>query len=348
MKRTKSVLISAIIVIFLLAVVLYAHADTIFSNFGPGDSFCRYASFDVWDKNGEDKDWAMGFTVPADSHYILDKIEMAVVNPCNNNGGNTLMDVFLMDDDAGEPGNVIESFQLNVPTPACPSFVGILPIISFDQPVLDASAQYWLVASAAQTNTQLGWWFDPGCFLSGDGPTLKSLNGGPWQLYNSSSGKSYGKGAFRLTGEALPEVAVDIKPGSCPNPLNLRRNNGVLPVSIMGTAELDVTTIDPETVLLAGVSPVRWNIKDVSTPSEPFTDKTDCHDCNILGPDGYMDLNLKFRRKHIAEVLGNDLESGQCIILDLTGNLKEEFGAVPFIGEDLVITRSRNRNNRKH
>jgi len=39
-------------------------------------------------------------------------------------------------------------------------------------------------------------------------------------------------------------VFFDIKPGSCPNPIN-RNKKGVLPVAICGTEDFDVTTIDP-------------------------------------------------------------------------------------------------------
>ncbi|NIN69480.1 MAG: hypothetical protein GTO63_33310, partial [Anaerolineae bacterium] len=53
-------------------------------------------------------------------------------------------------------------------------------------------------------------------------------------------------------------VDLDIKPGSCPNPLNTR-SNAVLPVAILGTDVFDVNDIDPATVMLEGVSPLRWN-----------------------------------------------------------------------------------------
>ena len=58
------------------------------------------------------------------------------------------------------------------------------------------------------------------------------------------------------------QVIVDIKPGSCPNPLNVK-SSGVLPVAILGTADFDVTTIDATSIRLAGVSPLRSSIEDV-------------------------------------------------------------------------------------
>ncbi len=63
----------------------------------------------------------------------------------------------------------------------------------------------------------------------------------------------------------LQEVSVDIKPGSCPNPVNLQ-SNGVVSVAIVSTVDFDATTVDPSTVTLAGVVPVRASIEDVATP----------------------------------------------------------------------------------
>ena len=128
------------------------------------------------------------------------------------------------------------------------------------------------------------------------------------------------------------EVSVDIKPTSCPNPLNVK-SKGVLPVAILGTEELDVTTIDPSTVTLEGVSPLRWAMEDVATP---YTGEEEgCCACTEEGADGYMDLTLKFKNQEIVAMLG-DVEDGDCIILHLTGNLKEEFGGTAIIGEDVV------------
>ena len=89
-------------------------------------------------------------------------------------------------------------------------------------------------------------------------------------------------------------VYIDIKPGSCPNPLNPKAK-GVLPVAVLGTADFDVTTIDPSTLSLTragvtgSVAPIRWSYADVGTPF--MGDGCDCHD---LTGDGYMDLTLKF------------------------------------------------------
>ncbi|HPM36898.1 MAG TPA: kelch repeat-containing protein [candidate division Zixibacteria bacterium] len=150
-------------------------------------------------------------------------------------------------------------------------------------------------------------------------------------------------------------VAVDIKPGSCPNPLNLRpyreeipepadNESGatgrldkqgprppraVLPVAILGTAEFDPTMIDWTTVMLAGVSPIRFSLDDVATPVP--ADAVQCQ-CTTAGPDGYTDMTLKFYRDQIIAALGQ-VYAGDTVALALTGNLLD---GTPIEGTDCV------------
>ena len=131
-------------------------------------------------------------------------------------------------------------------------------------------------------------------------------------------------------------VDIDVKPGSCPNPLNLK-SKGVLPVAVLGTAEFDVTTIDPGTILLIregceGVAaPIRWSYEDVATP---FTGELcDCHDLN---GDGYIDLTLKFDTQELVSNLKLDEVAGETIPLAVTGDLKAENGGTPIEGKDCI------------
>jgi hypothetical protein len=125
---------------------------------------------------------------------------------------------------------------------------------------------------------------------------------------------------------------LDIKPQSCRNPLN-PGSQGVLPVAILGTDKIDVEEVDPATVLLMGVSPVRWELEDVATPFEPYLGKQDAFDCTDEGPDGYMDLTLKFDLQTIVAALG-DVARGDVLVLQLSGLLHD---GTPFIGEDVVV-----------
>jgi hypothetical protein len=132
------------------------------------------------------------------------------------------------------------------------------------------------------------------------------------------------------------QVPVDIKPTSCPNPLNTK-SKGVLPVAILGTEDFDVTQIDPASVRLAEeVAPLRWSWEDVATPYEPFTGKETCDNCTTKGPDGYMDLTLKFKSQEVVAALGA-VSDGECVVVELTGNLMEEYDGTPIVGEDVVL-----------
>lgn len=122
-------------------------------------------------------------------------------------------------------------------------------------------------------------------------------------------------------------VAVDIKPGSCPNPLNVK-NKGLLPVAILGTEDFDVNGIDMASIRLEDVAPIRSSYEDVATP---VVDGNEC-DCNSAGPDDYTDLTLKFKTQEIVEALG-DVNDGDVLSLTLTGSLSDE---TPIEGEDCV------------
>lgn len=133
----------------------------------------------------------------------------------------------------------------------------------------------------------------------------------------------------------LPAVPLDIKPQSCPNPLSTKEK-GVLSVAILGTDTFDASQVDPATVRLEGVSPLRWSLEDVATPYEPFTGKGDVYDCNEYGPDGYLDLTLKFNSKEVVAALG-EINDGDVLVLHLLANLREEYGGTLVAGEDVVI-----------
>lgn len=130
-------------------------------------------------------------------------------------------------------------------------------------------------------------------------------------------------------------VPVDVKPTSCRNPFNIGQK-GVMPVAILGTADFDVTQVDPASVVLEGVAPLRWAYDDVATPFEPFIGKVDPFDCTTDGSDGFLDLTLKFKSQDLAAAIG-EVADGDVLVLQLTGNLMEEFGGTPIFGEDVIV-----------
>ena len=152
----------------------------------------------------------------------------------------------------------------------------------------------------------------------------------------NSSGQIVGQGkiggqnhAYLLT--PIPEtVYIDIKPQSCPNPLNVK-SKGMLSVAILGSAVFDVNDIDIASIEILGVRLVRSSMEDVATPVAEESLPEDCL-CTTEGPDGYMDLTLKFDKQAIVEAIG-EVEDEDYVILTLTGFLKD---GTPIEGTDCV------------
>jgi hypothetical protein len=145
------------------------------------------------------------------------------------------------------------------------------------------------------------------------------------------------------------DVAVDIKPGSCPNSYN-RDNRGVLPVSLVGTGSFDVSQVDLTTLKLClpGENPLD-PMAACATPHEgppgPHTVLEDAAapfggepcDCHELEGDGILDVMMKFKTQQLVPALSlDDFAAGEVVPLELHGNLLPAFGAQPFAGQDCV------------
>lgn len=151
-------------------------------------------------------------------------------------------------------------------------------------------------------------------------------------------------------------VSLDIKPGSCTNPLNVRTPgpgiwsievdqpadnlgkinptvlgglSSVVPVAILGSHDFEISDIDISSLTLEGVSPLRSSMDDVSTPTEG---SGDCA-CPIDEADGLTDLILKFDKQAIVDALGVVWDR-EIITLTLTGALND---GTPIEGVDCVM-----------
>lgn len=156
----------------------------------------------------------------------------------------------------------------------------------------------------------------------------------------------------------VTEVAFDIKPGSCPNPVNIKPAPPhfeepagdssavvsvaklaplrvtpppeVLPVAVLGTSTFNAASIDVSTVKLIGIAPIRSSLEDVSTPVAPGS--AECA-CSAAGGDGFTDLTLKFNRDAIVGALG-PVNVGDVKTLKITGKLTD---GSDFEGSDCVV-----------
>jgi hypothetical protein len=137
------------------------------------------------------------------------------------------------------------------------------------------------------------------------------------------------------------ELPLDIKPGSCPNPLN-RGSHGVLPVAVLGTMDYDVSMIDESSIRISradGIGgeaePISVMYEDVATPYEG----EDCG-CHEMGGDGIMDLLLKFRTPDVVAALELDgMNHGSVVELVVTGTLLD---GTSFEAYDCIRTVGRN------
>jgi len=110
-------------------------------------------------------------------------------------------------------------------------------------------------------------------------------------------------------------VAIDIKPGSYPNSINLG-SNGVIPVAILTSASFDATTVDPSTVELADSSvAVRGKGKSLA------------HEEDVNG-DGLIDLLVQVETENLNP------EAFQDGYIILTGKTYE---GDPIQGSDEIV-----------
>ena len=108
-------------------------------------------------------------------------------------------------------------------------------------------------------------------------------------------------------------------------PLKIERSSrGVLPAAILGSQNFDVTHIDPASIKLQGVSPIRHALEDV----------TGFNVCKKT-PDGYVDLSLKFDYQEIIGALG-EVDNGDRVSLLLEAALRFEEGARLVRGQQTV------------
>ena len=161
-----------------------------------------------------------------------------------------------------------------------------LPVAGIDTHYKQAVGQPWNVGSGSEelngTFDMMGnvWeWMEnshrSGDYLSG---SFRSGRGGSYSVgdgYISSSTRlgfnpynGFGNVGFRVASVPEPASLVllfDIKPSSCPNPVNVK-SNGVFDVAILGTEEFDVLDIDITTITLEGVAPIQSRYKDETAP----------------------------------------------------------------------------------
>lgn len=201
-------------------------------------------------------------------------------------------------------------------------------------------------------------------FLPGDTFTIQFIGtggglwvGSAWDFFASDPHAGYYPGryfqngmpmffgamdiAFRSYVSEPAGPTLDIKPGSCPNPLN-RSSHGVLPVAVVGSEAFDVMEIDVWSVVLERADGVGGVVAPNEGPPGPHSEYEDVAtqfegescDCHGEAGDGITDLSMKFRTDEVVEVLElGDLDAGALVELVVSGNLLD---GTPFAVSDCV------------
>ncbi|MCP3920871.1 MAG: hypothetical protein GY711_35535 [bacterium] len=160
-----------------------AHADVVYDNLGPGDTYDPTVGWVVSDGPPFSMvvDQAMPFAPSASG--VLDALELPLT--LVSSAGNATLTIEIYSDNAGEPGSSLESFLFSGPLPANGQTpVPPLHLIDFpDTVALLAGQPYWIVISvAAPLGGNFVVWNQN---IIGDvGTVADRRNGGPgWNLF---------------------------------------------------------------------------------------------------------------------------------------------------------------------
>ena len=193
----------------------------------------------------------------------------------------------------------------------------------------------WFVYTTASSTVnikggQVGWWIDvaPGATVTVYGTGFNLGEGEFFIDYGTVTGFYENDDPINLTFDCQPgatvtlaapgvgpqPVDIDIKPGSYPNAINLG-SNGVIPVAILSSDTFDATTVDPETVFLAGAGvAVRGKGNKLASQED-------------VNGDGLTDLVVKLETENL------DPDTFQNGTATLTG---QTVNGVKFTGSDSI------------
>jgi hypothetical protein len=150
------------------------------------------------------------------------------------------------------------------------------------------------------------------------------------------SDQARGRGLFAIYDAHVVPVSAEI----CPTRINVK-TPGTLTVSIAGSPDVDVRTLDPQSIELFGAR-VRSTQYDYSTATRPglLLAGLVLLACGDSRPDEHLDLIVSFDGRTVIQgierALGRSLRDGEKLALTLTGRLKPEHGGYDIVGEALV------------
>ena len=174
---------------------------------------------------GSDSWWAASFeTGPAAGGYSLDTIQLRTTGATGNPSG---FELFLYNDNGGDPGNSLESLIGSTPTSA-----GVYSFAASGI-TLSASTVYWAVATSpdlSSSGNTIYWALDPGSGTSSDGWSLNtsymasSSEGGPGAYW---ANVSPGGLTLAISASPVPEPQIYALVGLGLFMFSVRRKNRI-------------------------------------------------------------------------------------------------------------------------
>jgi hypothetical protein len=175
--------------------IVDARADQIiYSNFGPGQSFNAFGSWDISTGPPGSPEQFLAFSFTPTANYSFTGVDVAI----NQGNGAVTADVVLAANSAGQPGQVLYSSAVAVPAlgGVVSAPVGLMPVELLE------NQTYWLYLGTPIPNATLGWFMNS---TGAVGP-ITSFNGSEWITVTPGIDT---QGAFSISGNLLsvPEPA---------------------------------------------------------------------------------------------------------------------------------------------
>jgi len=179
------------------------NAAVLFDTFGAGDAYNVVGGLTIGGTETfepDPTDWSQGnqFIFDGSQPCVLSSIEVAVAH-VHDAGGQPLgpdeLDVWLLDDNAGQPGSIIEAFHFVDQMGIFGQYNAPLLGVSLLHPRLNPGTPYWLIASAPDDDTEAAW-----CDSLGGITGLRAVRNGPfpWTIHDNEI-----LAAFRVSGTAV-------------------------------------------------------------------------------------------------------------------------------------------------
>jgi PEP-CTERM motif len=199
LRLSKHFVPLVIFFVLTIAAAVQTRADEIvFSNFGSGMTFNPTTGYAIEGSNTPLGGATVAHRFTSNGTFRFSSAQLPLrVFP--GGVGLRLMEVLLVTDSGGQPGSIIETITITVPT-----FPAIVTAVSSLNPLLENGASYWIVSFPPDPNTHMTWLWSLTDFNNGADFAFNLIPSrtGPWQVdLNTSRPRS----AFQINGSAVPE-----------------------------------------------------------------------------------------------------------------------------------------------